>query len=66
MNEIINKCLLAEDKFMPELHLRQHGFTYSPCGPFTTNKETIKQFKKKQELKKLLKIYLKIQLMMKL
>ena len=29
MNEIINKFLLAADKFMPEMHLRQPGFTYS-------------------------------------
>ena len=39
MNEIINKFLLAGDKFMPEMHLRQPGFTYSACGPFTKNKE---------------------------
>ena len=41
MNEIINKFLLAGDKFMPEMHLRQPGFTYSVCGPFTKNKERI-------------------------
>ena len=35
MNEIVNKCLLAGDKFMPEMHLKQPGFTYSACGPFT-------------------------------
>ena len=34
MNEIVNKFLLAEDKFMPEMHLRQHGFTYMPGEPF--------------------------------
>ena len=44
MNEIINKFLLAGDKFMPEMHLRQPGFTYSACGPFTKNKERIKKF----------------------
>ena len=44
MNEIINKFLLAGDKFMPEMHLRQPGFTYSVCGPFTKNKERIKNF----------------------
>ena len=32
MNEIVNKFLLAGDKFMPEMHLRQPGFTYSACG----------------------------------
>ena len=44
MNEIINKFLLSGDKFMPEMHLRQPGFTYSACGPFTKNKERIKKF----------------------
>ena len=29
MNEIINKFLLVGDKFMPEMYLRQPGFTYS-------------------------------------
>ena len=24
---------------LSEMHLRQHGFTYSACGPFTKNKE---------------------------
>ena len=46
MNEIANKFLLAREKFMPEMHLRQLGFTYSVCGPFTENKERIKKFKK--------------------
>ena len=45
MNEIVNKFLLAGDKFMPEIHLRQPGFTYSVCGIFTKNKERIKKFK---------------------
>ena len=44
MNNIINTFLLAGDKFMPEMHLRQSGFTYSACGPFTKNKERIKKF----------------------
>ena len=44
MNEIINKFLLVGDKFMPEIQLRQPGFTCSPCGPFTKNKERIKRF----------------------
>ena len=46
MNEIVNKFLLAGDKFMLEMHLRQPGFTYSACGPFTKNKERIQKFKK--------------------
>ena len=45
MNDIINKFLLAGDKFMPEMHLRQPQFTYSACGPFTKNKERIQKFK---------------------
>ena len=45
MNEIINKFLLAGDKFMPKMHLKQPGFTYSSCGPFTKNKERIQKFK---------------------
>ena len=44
MNEIVNKFLLAGDKFMPEMHLKQPGFTYSACGPFTKNKEGIQRF----------------------
>ena len=36
--------LLGGDKFMPEMHLRQPGFTYSTCGPFTRHKERIKKF----------------------
>ena len=44
MNEIVNKFLLAGDKFMPEMHLKQPGFTYSACGPFTRNKERIEKF----------------------
>ena len=38
MNEIVNKSLLAGDKFMPEMHLKQPEFTYSASGPFTKNK----------------------------
>ena len=44
MNEIVNKFLLAGEKFMPEMHLKPTGFTYSACGPFTKNKERIKKF----------------------
>ena len=45
INEIVNKFLLAGDKFMPEMHLKQPGFTYNACGPFTKNKERIQKFK---------------------
>ena len=47
MNDIINKFLLAGETFMPEMHLKQSGFTYSACGPFTKNKERIGKFKEK-------------------
>ena len=30
---------------MSEIHLRQPGFTYTACGPFTKNKERIQKFK---------------------
>ena len=45
MNEIVNTFLLAGGKFMPEMHLKQPGFTYSACGTFTKNKEGIQKFK---------------------
>ena len=47
MNEIVNKFLLAGDKFMPKMHLKQPGFTYSACDPFTKNKERIQKFKER-------------------
>ena len=46
MNEIINKFLLAGDKFMSEMYLKQPGFTYSTCGLFTKNKERTEKFMK--------------------
>ena len=45
MNKIVYKFLLAGDKFMSEMHLKQPGFTYSACGPFTKSKERIEKFK---------------------
>ena len=45
MNEIVNTFSLAGNKFMPEMHLKQPGFTYSACEPFTKNKERIQKFK---------------------
>ena len=53
MNKIINN-FLAEEKFMPEMHIKQpglldkSGFTYSTWGPFTKNKERIQKLKKKK------------------
>ena len=51
MNEIVNMFLLAGDKFMLEMYLKQPtalgkpGFIYSACGPFTKNKKRIDKFK---------------------
>ena len=53
MNEIVNKFLLAGDKFMPEMHLKQPRFTFSACGWFT--KKIKKEFK---NLNRRYKLYL--------
>ena len=45
MNNLINKFLLAGDKFMPEMHLRQPQFVYSARGPLTRHEERIKKLK---------------------
>ena len=39
MNEIVNNFLLVGEKCMPEMHLKQSGFTYCACGPFTKTKK---------------------------
>ena len=49
MNNLINKFLLAGDKFVPEIHLRQPQFTYSACGPFTRHEERIQKFKETRD-----------------
>ena len=51
MNEIVYRFLLAGDKFIPEIHLKQLGFTYSACGLFTKNKERIKKIKETGDTK---------------
>ena len=43
MNQIANNFLLLGDKFMPEMHLRQPGFTYSVSGLLKTNEERIEK-----------------------
>ena len=48
MNEIVNEFLLAGDKSIPEIHLRQPGFTYRACGPFTKNEKRIQKLKKQE------------------
>ena len=53
MNKIINKFLLTGNKFMAELHLKQPGFTYSACGPFTKHCERIQKFRGTENLKHL-------------
>ena len=51
MNEIANKFLLAGDKCVPGIHLKQSGFAYSGFGQLTKNKERIQKIKKKQQKK---------------
>ena len=51
MNEIFNKFLLGGDKFMPKMHLKQPGFTYSACRPFTKSKERIQKRKETGDTK---------------
>ena len=53
MNKIINTFLLTGDRFMPELHLKQPGFTYSTCGLFTKHCERVKKFRETGDLKHL-------------
>ena len=48
MNEIVNVFLLAGDKLMPEMHLKQLGFTYSAWGEFTKIKKEYKNLKKQE------------------
>ena len=51
MNKIIKKFLLTGDKLIPELHLKQQGFTYSACGPLTKHRQRIQRFRKTGNLK---------------
>ena len=46
MNNIINKLLLAGDKFMPEMHLRQPQFVYSIADLLLDTKKKLKNLKK--------------------
>ena len=39
----MNKFLLMGNNFLPEIHLKQPGFIYSACGPFTKSKEKIEK-----------------------
>ena len=65
MNNIINKFLLAGDKFIPEMHLRQPQFTYSACGPFTKHKQRIQKFKETGDTNYIYKMnYIRLVLLM--
>ena len=55
MNKIINKFLLTGDNLMPEVHLKQPGFTYSACGPSNKHRERIQTFRETGNLKNLYK-----------
>ena len=56
MNDIINKFLLAGDKFMPDMHLRDPILgTYSACGQFTKNKQRIQMFMETENHKNIFK-----------
>ena len=49
MSEIVNTFLLAWDKFIPQMHLRQPGFTNSDCGPFNKTKKEYKNLKNQND-----------------
>ena len=40
-NKTVDKFLKIGVNFMPEMHLKQPGFMYSACGPFTKTKQRI-------------------------
>ena len=42
---------MTGDKFIPELHLKQPGFIYSACGPFTKYRERSQRFREIRNLK---------------
>ena len=48
MKEKVNKFLLAGDKFMPEMHLKQPGFIYSASGPFTKQRKNSKIYRNRK------------------
>ena len=53
MNKISNKFLQNGDRFMPEMHSRRPGFTYSVCRPFTKHRDRIQKFREASNLKHL-------------
>ena len=52
MNKIINNFLLAGNKFMPELHLKQPGIIYNSCEALTKHRERIQKFRETGNLEK--------------
>ena len=55
MNKIVDTLLLSGNKFTPELHLRQPGFSFSACGPFMKHRGRIKEFIETGNLKHIYK-----------
>ena len=55
INEIVTKSLLVENKFMREMHLKQSGFTYNACGPFTKIEERIQKFLRLENIENIYK-----------
>ena len=55
MNKIVNQFLLNGDQFMPELHLRKTGFTYSAWGSFTKHLKRVQKFRETGNLKHIYK-----------
>ena len=53
--KVFNNFLLARDKFIPKLHLRQAGFTYRACGLVTKHRESIQKFRETGDLKHIYK-----------
>ena len=51
MRKVVNKFLLTGDKFMSEMHLKQPGFTYSACRPFTKHGKRFQKFRETGNLK---------------
>ena len=51
MNKIVNKFLLAEDKFTPEMHVKQLGFIYNADGPVTKNNGRIQTFMETRDIR---------------
>ena len=58
INEIVTKSLLVQNKFMREMHLKQSGFTYNACGPFTKIEERIQKFLRLENIENIYKNYL--------